>query len=137
MPSTPAPRARRGSAAPRPPDVQASGRTADGAERSTHACLALVGDRISSIVVTSTVGVGQIGGRVSATSPNVVWSEVDNEVIVLDTSSGDFYSLNATASEVWKGLESDDTLDTIAARLSANYGIDVARAAEDVSALAE
>jgi len=74
---------------------------------------------------------------VSATSPNVVWSEVDNEVIVLDTSSGDFYSLNATASEVWKGLESDDTLDTIAARLSANYGIDVARAAEDVSALAE
>ena len=73
----------------------------------------------------------------SATSPNVVWSEVDNEVIVLDTSSGDFYSLNATATEVWKGLESNDSLETIAAHLSAKYGIDVAQAGQDVSALAE
>ncbi len=70
-------------------------------------------------------------------SPNVVWSEVDNEVIVLDTSSGDFYSLNGTATEVWKGLESNDSVETIAAHLSAKYGIDLPAAAADVSALAE
>ena len=79
----------------------------------------------------------QDGGPVNTASPNVVWSEVDNEVIVLDTSSGDFYSLNETATAVWKGLESNDSVDTIAARLSAKYGIDLARTAADVSALAE
>lgn len=71
----------------------------------------------------------------NTTSPNVVWSEVDNEVIVLDTSSGDFYALNETATEVWKALEANDSVETIAAHLSAKYGIDVARATKDVSAL--
>lgn len=65
-----------------------------------------------------------------------MWSEVDNEVIVLDTSSGDFYSLNETATEVWKALEAKDPVETIAAHLSAKYGIDLARATEDVTALA-
>ena len=86
---------------------------------------------------TSTTGVGKLGDGLNTTSPNVVWSEVDDEVILLDTSSGDFYSLNETATEVWKGLESNDSVDAIAAHLSAKYGIDVARAAADVSALAE
>jgi len=75
--------------------------------------------------------------ELDAATPNIVWSELDNEVILLDTSSGDFYSLNETATEVWKRLESNDSVHQIATHLAAKYGIDLAQAAADVSELVE
>lgn len=73
----------------------------------------------------------------STASPNVVWSELDNEVIVLDTSSGDFYSLNETATEVWKALESTRSPQDIAVTLSNKYGIALEQAEADVAELVE
>jgi Coenzyme PQQ synthesis protein D (PqqD) len=63
---------------------------------------------------------------------HLVWSELDDEIIVLDTSSGDFYSLNKTATEVWKALEAKTPVEQIAAGLASRYGIDPAQAMADV-----
>lgn len=65
-------------------------------------------------------------------SAHLVWSELDDEIIVLDTSSGDFYSLNKTATEVWKALEAQTPVEHIAASLATKYGISPAQATADV-----
>ena len=65
-------------------------------------------------------------------SAHLVWSELDDEIIVLDTASGDFYSLNKTATEVWKALEAQTPLEDIAANMAAKYGISPAQATADV-----
>ena len=68
-------------------------------------------------------------------SPHLVWSELDDEIIVVDTASGDFFSFNRTATEVWKGLEAGMAPDRIAESLADTYGISRAQAMTDVQDL--
>lgn len=72
---------------------------------------------------------------VETANENVIWSEMDGEVILLDTASGEFYSLNETATEAWQGLERGETLDQIAASFADKYGVPAAQAQADVAEL--
>lgn len=69
---------------------------------------------------------------VTTAGAHLVWSELDDEIIVLDTSTGDFYSLNKTATEVWKALDAQTPVEHIAASLATKYGVPHAQAVADV-----
>ncbi len=69
---------------------------------------------------------------VTTAGAHLVWSELDDEIIVLDTSTGDFYSLNKTATEVWKALEAQTPVEQIAASLATKYGVAHEQAVADV-----
>ena len=57
--------------------------------------------------------------RLRINSDNVVAEEVDGEVIVIDFSTGSYYSLTGAGSEVWAMLEDGATAAEITARLEA------------------
>ena len=66
---------------------------------------------------------------------NIIWSAIDDEVMLLDVSSGEFYSLNETAAAVWQGLQRGDSAARIAESLVGTYGVDPAIAQHDVEEL--
>jgi len=68
----------------------------------------------------------------STNGAHLVWSEMEDEIIILDTSTGDFYSLNKTATEVWKALEAQTPIEHIATDLATKYGVGHAEALADV-----
>lgn len=74
-------------------------------------------------------------------APNALAERVRDATVVLDPDRGRYVRLNGTGGFLWDALEAPTTLDALAARLAADYGIDAGRAATDatafVSALAE
>jgi pyrroloquinoline quinone biosynthesis protein D len=70
-------------------------------------------------------GLAKAQGRFSET-------EIDDEIVVMNLESGDFFSLTGTARDIW--LRLDGTLDRagLIAALAADYGIGNETAAADV-----
>jgi hypothetical protein len=66
-------------------------------------------------------------------STNIAWSVVDGEAMLLDTSSGDYFSLNPIATEIWQYLYRGHDLAHIVATIAGKYGVrcDVVRADVD------
>jgi len=60
-------------------------------------------------------------------SSNLIWRIVDDEALILDLSSGVYFSLNPVATEVWQGLQAGKPLARIVAEIAEIYGT-----AEDV-----
>jgi hypothetical protein len=53
----------------------------------------------------------------------VVWRKKGDLLVVLDTASGCYFTLNATAMDLWLGLvEEGGTLTQVAERLAAKFG---------------
>ena len=69
------------------------------------------------------------------TESKLVWNVFDGEATVLDVATGNYFSLNAIATEVWQSLQENQSPDEIARMLSAKYGIDNATAQNDVNEL--
>jgi len=74
------------------------------------------------------------GARLRINSDNVVHEEVDGEVIVIDLSSGSYYSLTGAGSEVWAMLEDGASAAVISARLEARYEAEPGAISEAVAA---
>jgi hypothetical protein len=62
---------------------------------------------------------------------DVVWRTVDDEVIVLDTRTWSYVSVNDTGGVLWDSLVAGATVGELAAKLSAAFGIDEATARAD------
>ena len=65
---------------------------------------------------------------------DVPWKKLDDLVVVLDLSSGDFFELDEVASLLWNALDGARTLAGHAQMLVDVYGIDVESARSDVIA---
>jgi len=63
---------------------------------------------------------------------NLVWRIVDDEALILDLSSGVYFSLNPVATDVWQGLQSGASVSAVVAEVAHKYGVDVAIVREDV-----
>lgn len=68
---------------------------------------------------------------------NIIWRNVDDETLFLDTSTGYYFSLNQTGSEIWKMLSEGSSVETAAAQLSAKYDLPLESAHCDVNELIE
>ena len=53
----------------------------------------------------------------------LVWQVVDGEAMIVDVTTGEFYSLNVTATNIWTALHNGQTLAEIVDFTSARYGV--------------
>jgi hypothetical protein len=68
-------------------------------------------------------------------SSNIIWSIVDGEAVLLDTSSGHYYSLNPLATEIWQSLQRGDSIPQIVERIASRYGVEVGMVRSDLTEL--
>ena len=69
-----------------------------------------------------------------ARSDDVVWREVDGQVIILDLKTSTYLSTNATGTYLWGLLQEDKATDDLEAALVDKYGVGPDRAKQDVDA---
>jgi hypothetical protein len=65
-------------------------------------------------------------------SPHAAWRLVEQETIILDLNTSVYYSLNLTASFVWKKLGEGLSVPEISEALAEEYGVKPETAAADV-----
>lgn len=70
----------------------------------------------------------------SSANPNLIWRVVDDEAILLDTSSGYHFSLDPIGTQIWQGLQANEPVDDMVARIAREYGTDEAVVRADVTA---
>ena len=64
---------------------------------------------------------------------NMICTETDDGVVILDIESGKFFQLNRTASRVWNLLEQPIPMPDLCNRLERDFAVDSQTCAEDVS----
>lgn len=73
--------------------------------------------------------------------PDVVWRDVDGEVVILNVVTGQYFGLDAVGSQVWILLQSagQDGLDlqALSALVTQQFEVDAATAERDLAALVE
>ena len=71
--------------------------------------------------------------------PDVVWREVDGEVVLLNVVTGQYFGLDPVGSQVWILLQSMGSkganLHTLCDLVTARFEVDLATAERDLSAL--
>ncbi len=71
--------------------------------------------------------------------PDVVWREVDGEVVLLNVVTGQYFGLDAVGSQVWILLQSAGpkgvNLQTLSALVTGQFEVDLATAEQDLTAL--
>jgi hypothetical protein len=65
---------------------------------------------------------------------NIVWRQVGDEVMVLDTASSEYLSVNLTGSALWALLLEGSTLSSLSSALVERFGVDQESAMHDASA---
>lgn len=60
------------------------------------------------------------------------WRKLDNEVVILDTTSGSYYLLNETAGRIWELLIEKLSLEKICLNLIHEYDITKEKALDDI-----
>lgn len=68
-------------------------------------------------------------------SQDVVFRTVEGEHVLLDLRTGNFYSLNATGSEMWDLLREGLAVDEVARRFALHYDVAVEIARVDIGEL--
>ncbi|HOX22029.1 MAG TPA: PqqD family protein [Elusimicrobiales bacterium] len=68
-------------------------------------------------------------------SPDISWRQVGDEVVLLNTRTSSYYSLNPTGVRIWNLLAKGMPLEQIPAELASDYGITDAVAKKDVAEL--
>jgi hypothetical protein len=57
----------------------------------------------------------------AANEPSVVYELFDDEVVVVNLDSGNYYSLEGEAADIWRGLMSGASADALVMVLAAHY----------------
>ncbi|CAA0096608.1 Uncharacterised protein [BD1-7 clade bacterium] len=58
-------------------------------------------------------------------NPDILFSDVDQEIILMNLESGSYFTLNAVGSEIWNLLESDMSIDALVNELITRFEISV------------
>lgn len=74
-------------------------------------------------------------GSIIAKRPDNVQSQVDDEIVLLDLASGQFFSLAGTARRIWDLLDEQQDFGALVAALVEEYAVDEATCAAEVSAM--
>jgi len=74
--------------------------------------------------------------RLRRREDDVVAKIMDGEVVVIDLTTGVYYSIDGAGAAIWGGIEDGLSLGEIAAALARRYQIESARAEADVLRLA-
>ncbi len=66
---------------------------------------------------------------------NISWKKMGDRIVAVDTSNGDYYTLNEVASTIWLALTENKSEDEIAAQIMEEYEVeDAAQVRADIAA---
>jgi len=65
----------------------------------------------------------------------LVWRVVDGEALIVDLTSGAFFSLDRVGTEIWIALKNGSDRAQIVATITAKYGVDEQTVQRDVAEL--
>jgi Coenzyme PQQ synthesis protein D (PqqD) len=65
--------------------------------------------------------------------PTLVASEIDGEIVILEMSSGQYYSLKDTGAFLWREIEAMKSVGQLIDRMQERYDIDRDTCREDVT----
>lgn len=68
---------------------------------------------------------------------DMVWQEIDGELVLLDLRTSIYFALNRTATQLWSMLARGDSEADLAARLVGEYGRSADQAEQDVRSFLE
>jgi len=68
-------------------------------------------------------------------NPRLAWREVEGEILIVSAEDSRVHELNETASAVWKHADGTKTADEIAAKLAAEFEVELETARADVAEL--
>jgi len=68
-------------------------------------------------------------------SPNALVNTVEQESVLLDLKSEQYFGLNETGTQMWAALAETGSVDGACARLLSQYDVDPAQLRKDVEAL--
>jgi hypothetical protein len=71
------------------------------------------------------------------TAPSVHTRLFDGELVILDLAAGEYLTLDAIGSALWKGLEAGRTVDEVARQVVAEYEVTVEQATADLESLVD
>jgi len=66
---------------------------------------------------------------------DVVWRDINGEIVVLNCDSGNYYLLNKTGSLIWKLIERNTTQNEVVKKIKQKYKVSQSQAAKDVGTL--
>ena len=75
--------------------------------------------------------------RYRVRSEDIAAKVLDGEAVIINLSSGIYYSLDGTGALAWALLERGHTVAEASARLADRHGVDLGRATSDVAALVD
>ncbi|MFH0781124.1 MAG: PqqD family protein [Pseudomonadota bacterium] len=68
---------------------------------------------------------------------NVSWKQMDDLVVIVDVATGEYYSLNDSASSIWSAMADGKSRNEIVDALVGSYEVDAQQAESDVSSCIE
>lgn len=68
-------------------------------------------------------------------NPNIVSSEIDNEVVMMDENFEFYFGLHAIGTEVWNLLEQPNSIEKIAKKLLQKYDVSNEQCVDDLKSL--
>jgi hypothetical protein len=71
--------------------------------------------------------------RFRLNSPNVIAETIDGEAILVDLTSGSYFSIQGSGSALWEGIAGGASLDSLAEQVATAYSLDTEAAGEAVS----
>ena len=69
-------------------------------------------------------------------TPDILTSEVDGELVMMDVDSGTYFNLDPIGTDIWRRLESPASISELCAALQRDYDTDAATIQRDVQAFA-
>ncbi|MFH0709209.1 MAG: PqqD family peptide modification chaperone [Pseudomonadota bacterium] len=64
----------------------------------------------------------------------VIFSEMDGELVMMDLDKNSYFGLNAVGKEIWELLSEANTIGGLCATLMQKYNVDLQRCKQDVTA---
>lgn len=72
--------------------------------------------------------------RYAINSPTVVGEIIDDEAVILNLQSGQYFNTTGTGAAIWAGLEQGSTADALTERLHAHFDVERPQAFATVTA---
>jgi Coenzyme PQQ synthesis protein D (PqqD) len=66
-------------------------------------------------------------------SPRIIYENVDNEILIIDTLTGSYFSIKETGSQVWQLIAKKNNIDKIVKYLAQNGEANLNQISEDVN----
>jgi len=68
---------------------------------------------------------------------DVVWRELDGEIVVLNLATGNYYGLEGAANDMWRLLSEHGSTEKVVETMARDYDVDAARLTADLDALVQ